>query len=40
MCRGKIVALDIGRALSYLHSRQPKVVHQVSPPVYWLYAQA
>ena len=27
-CRGRLVALDIAKALAYLHSREPKVVHQ------------
>ena len=28
--RGRGVALDVSRALAYLHTRHPKVVHQVS----------
>ena len=27
--KGRLVALDIAKALAYLHSREPKVVHQV-----------
>ena len=28
LCRGKAVAIQIARALAYLHSRERKVIHQ------------